>query len=43
MEIGVRNVDLEHIESVDEIEPKPTLAVREGDHYIGPWGASASG
>jgi hypothetical protein len=39
MEIGVRNVDLEHIESVDEIEPKPTLALREGDHYIGPLGS----
>jgi hypothetical protein len=34
----VRHVDLEHIESVDEIEPKPTLAPREGDHYIGPLG-----
>jgi hypothetical protein len=38
VEIDVRNVDLEHIESVDEIKPKPTLALRKGDHYIGPLG-----
>lgn len=38
MEIDVSNVDLEHIESVDEIKPKPTLALREGDHFIGPLG-----
>jgi hypothetical protein len=35
MQLDVRHVDLEHIESVDEINPKPTLALREGDHYIG--------
>jgi hypothetical protein len=39
MEIDVRHVDLEHIESVDEIRPKPTLALRPGDHYIGPLGS----
>lgn len=40
MEIDVQNVDLENIESVDEIKPKPTLALREGDHYIGPLGST---
>lgn len=39
MELDAKYVDLEHIESVDEIKPEPTLALREGDHYIGALGS----
>ena len=40
MNLDVKHVDLEHIESVDEINPKPTLALTQGDHYIGPLGST---
>lgn len=40
MEMDVKYVDLEHIESIDEIEPPPTLALTEGDHFIGPLGST---
>lgn len=40
MNIDVKHVDLEHIESIDEIEPTPTLALKPGDHFIGPLGST---
>jgi hypothetical protein len=40
LNLDVKYVDLEHIESVDEISPKPTLALTQGDHYVGPLGDS---
>lgn len=40
MKIDVKHVDLEHIESVDEIKPAPTLALKEDDHFIGPLGST---
>lgn len=36
--IDVKYIDLEHIEHVADIEPEPTLAVSEDEHYIGSLG-----
>lgn len=40
MNIDVKHVDLENIESIDEVEPKPTLALKQGEHFIGPLGST---
>ena len=37
--VDVKYIDLENVESVSEIKPEPTLAIKENAHHIGSLGS----